>query len=611
MLQLHKHSKAYKFYHQLIAQRRSVFSTDLHYTTPGHPLKYFKDNWDGTIDAQYFEPFQYRSTMPRIITEMKNVGESDPVADPLKQKYDWHHGNTMLKMNACYVETMNERKDQQLNDEVMECPKYLIELAARLANDPDPNFDATYNWYYTGNGNMQIICVNWVDYMLYSVFGTVYLSRFNKDSMTTEREIAAKFNCGKDVTVHETICSPQNIVALRTKQKIFLLKIIETEDKIYFEKLKNLETESSYTGISFDKHQTYILYATAIDSTLEMANMNRMTRKVLKLKQHRDSNINNWNCIIGVERCSYMHVERDAITLYDKRTNNTVTEWTGVKQIVDTTYCNDITIARLCEDSPSLFFATDHHIFLMDTRASRTRDLKAVQRWTHGLKCAATYMSINKADSNKELITISSQWCEDTCVISNYANSVIELCEIKGVTMPYHPPNILDVLKEARLKMLCLDIHNSIENRLVASITGQVVVDQGENFSILSQNSLGDIFFRNLYPEYMNMFIQDDSVQRLHDWSKSYKLDRNIFEVSSIVNMSQVWKKLKKIPDSYSFSPKNAKDYYDESKIYKAFENEELLPELMDAWVDDHNAEETCADQSSLMLNLHYEDSDE
>lgn len=61
----------------------------------------------------------------------------------------------------------------RLNEDVIQVPKCLIDLAAKMENDPDPNLDSTYNWYYAGNGNLQLICVNWVDYLLHSEFSVL------------------------------------------------------------------------------------------------------------------------------------------------------------------------------------------------------------------------------------------------------------------------------------------------------------------------------------------------------------------------------------------------------------------------------------------------------
>lgn len=64
-------------------------------------------------------------------------------------------------------------KYETLNEEVVQCPKHLVEIAAHLDSDPDPYFDAAYNWYYSGSGNLQLICIDWVDYLLHSEFTAV------------------------------------------------------------------------------------------------------------------------------------------------------------------------------------------------------------------------------------------------------------------------------------------------------------------------------------------------------------------------------------------------------------------------------------------------------
>lgn len=65
------------------------------------------------------------------------------------------------------------QKYESLNEEVVQCPKHIVEMAAHLDSDPDPYFNSSYNWYYAGNGNLQIVCIDWVDYLLYSEFTTV------------------------------------------------------------------------------------------------------------------------------------------------------------------------------------------------------------------------------------------------------------------------------------------------------------------------------------------------------------------------------------------------------------------------------------------------------
>lgn len=64
-------------------------------------------------------------------------------------------------------------KYETLNEEVVQCPKHLVEIAAHLDSDPDPYFDAAYNWYYSGSGNLQLVCIDWVDYLLHSEFTEV------------------------------------------------------------------------------------------------------------------------------------------------------------------------------------------------------------------------------------------------------------------------------------------------------------------------------------------------------------------------------------------------------------------------------------------------------
>lgn len=56
------------------------------------------------------------------------------------------------------------------DDEVVSCPKHFVDMAEHLETDPDPYFTDTSNWYYAGNGNMQLVYFNYVEYIICSEF---------------------------------------------------------------------------------------------------------------------------------------------------------------------------------------------------------------------------------------------------------------------------------------------------------------------------------------------------------------------------------------------------------------------------------------------------------
>lgn len=113
---------------------------------------------------------------------------------------------------------------------------------------------------------------------------------------------------------------------------------------------------------------------------------------------------------------------------------------------------------------------------------------------------------------------------------------------------------------------------------------------------------------RTLYPQYMESFIEDDSVQALHEWSQAYKPQRPPFEVSRVVDIANVWRKLRKIPDDYELVPTSEEFLIDEEKMLEAFANSELMPELLDAWKEEERGPDD-DDDESFALNLHFDDS--
>lgn len=418
----------------------------------------------------------------------------------------------------------------------------------------------------------------------------------------------ACFNCGDNEIILETICS-QNIIALRTKYRIFILKIVSEDFKIIIEKIKCSDSELPYTSITFDDHHKNILYATTLDNKLSIINLDRLKARSIKLKGKIASLADNWNTIVGSGRGYYTHATRNSISIYDKRANNVVYVWKDLRSITDEISCNDISVAKHLEGTTSLYFATDHHLFLMDLRFYQGSKPRVVQRWTHGMECVPTYLSYCNFEMNKDIICLSSQWCEDMCLIPNYNDRLIKETDSGGVTIPYRPPSILSTLKDAKQNMLCHDLYNPIDGRLCTAITGVLIMEQGERYDILMQNSLGDITCHALFPEHMESFIDDNSSQNLHNWSKLFKLQKKDFEISSIENIASIWKQLKLSDGLEVEGLLNKKKKLNEEDIKDIFENEEIDIGLQEVWERPSN--ETAIDESSMALKLFFSEDED
>uniref|UniRef100_A0A2A4K6V7 Uncharacterized protein n=1 Tax=Heliothis virescens TaxID=7102 RepID=A0A2A4K6V7_HELVI len=597
-----KKNKIYTLYSQTVRQRRTTagkYHENKHFLIVGHPLNVFSDDWDGGLNSGYFETFPHRSMLPKMITVLKNIDKKDPVTEYMKKKIVWY--DTLIDYKR--IMRLMKRKYEWINDEVLHCPKQLVEIAAHYEGNPDPYFESSYNWYYAGHGNMQLFCYNGWDYVLHSDFSCVYMSHFSMSDLLIN-ETVAKFDCGDDLNILETISS-QNIIALRTKHKIFILKIREFDGIIHFEKIKEMESKFAFTGISFDEYHKNILYVTTLDFYLTIINLDRMTGRSRQLRGNVKTLIDNWSTVLGSERGYFTHVSKSSITLYDKRSNAAFQRWRNVRSITDDVACNDISIASHATDKRLLYFGTDHHLFLMDLRYNKKEKnkLKVVQRWTHGMQCLPTYMKVCKYEYNKELVCLSSQWCEDLCVVSNHSDRLNRNSDISSVTIPYRPPSILEALKDAKEKMLCCDLNNPLEARLCSSITGLSVSDQDDKYHLLMLNSLGDISCHTLCPQDMTAFFEDTSAELLSEWSKSYRREQKELEVSSVLDIRKIWKNLKRIPDDFKlgenkFMRKSCK--FSEQEIFDSFENGELETELLDIWMK--TPAETTKNESSFSL---------
>ncbi|XP_030031559.1 uncharacterized protein LOC115448303 [Manduca sexta] len=579
----HRTQKVYNYFCQVAAQRSASVSYK-HFLFPGHPLNSFSEEWDGGLNSGFFETFFHKSLLPRMITKLRHMEKQDPVTAVMLKKNEWNSHWQKFKSVIGRKQKMYEWKD-----EVLHCPEEFVEMAEHWDNNPDIYFDAAYNWYYAGNGNMHLISLHGDEYLLYSELNCVYLSPFNRNYLTIDYEYEVSYNVGDDIYIFETVVS-QNIIAVRTKYKVSILKLVDSNDGYMIQKLKDMESKLPFTGISFDEYHKNILYVTTLDYKLTIVNIDRMTGRSKQLRGGIESLVNNWSTVIGSERMYYTHVTKNSLTLYDKRTNNAFERWKSIKDIVDDVNCNDISVAKYCKGKPMLYIGTDHHIFLLDMRYNKAENkkVKAIQRWTHGSQCIPTYLSICHFEYNKELICLSSQWCEDMCVVSNYADRLTRHKDISSMMIPYRPPSVFATLNEAQEKMLCTDMHNPIQNRLSTAITGLVSVEQGENYSILMLNSLGDISAHTLCPESMSMFVEDEGIEKFDEWSKMYKVKQKDFVVTHIENIQNVWKSLEQVPPTYKFGERKGVkkvNKFNEQDILDAYENEELDPGLLEVWM--------------------------
>lgn len=390
---------------------------------------------------------------------------------------------------------------------------------------------------------------------------------------------------------------------MRTKYKIFILKTVTQNCELLIETVKCVGSELPYTSISFDDYHKNILYITTLDNKLSIVNLDRLKARSVKLKG-KISMVDNWNTVLGTGRGHYTHVGKKSISIYDKRSNKPVLVWTELRNLTDEIGCNDISVAKFIGEH-SLYFGTDHHLFLMDLRNMNHNDkAKVVQRWTHGMECIPAYISHTSFEMNKELLVLSSQWCEDMCVLPNSSNIIKKEIDSTGIFIPYRPPSILKTLDEARQKMLCNDLYNPIDTRLCTAITGVLIMERAEKYDILMQNALGDITCHTLFPEYMETFIDNDGPQNLHDWSTSFKLPTKTYEVSSVENIASIWQQLKRLPDNFRLEGDlNDKSLFNKSEISEAFENEEVDIGLQEIWLKGQS--ESVVDQSSFALDLH------
>lgn len=98
----HKNSQAFSFYCKTLRQRRTNRENhyNYHFAVTGHPLNAFTEEWDGGLNSMFFEPFTYKSFLPKINSEIKHIDKVDPVTNYMKLKSDWTRDCRNLRLSA-------------------------------------------------------------------------------------------------------------------------------------------------------------------------------------------------------------------------------------------------------------------------------------------------------------------------------------------------------------------------------------------------------------------------------------------------------------------------------------------------------------------------------
>lgn len=579
--------KVYNYVSCLKRQQRQASFNDIleHFTFPGHPLCAYSNTWDGGLPTGYFEKLSHKSMLPCIINEPLHIGEMDPVTKILEDKIKWKHKSTSFKM-VTKAGGKKTKPYRWINDDVLHCPKYFIELAAHLENDPDPFHASKHNWYYAGSGNMITTSINGTDYIIHSDLNCLHISQLFKDTMSIDHKNRISYKC--EDNIFETV-QMLNYIALRSKHKIIILRLVGSEEGMQIEKVKEIKSELPYTSISFDEYHKNILYITTLDFMLTIVNLDRMTCRKLKLKGKFLSLIDNWNSVVGAEREYFLHVSDNALTFYDKRTNKPVQRWKSLKYQSDLVLCNKNLATKYCQGKPLMYLGTTHHLFLMDMRYNSTTKPKSIMRWTHGMRSKLTHIDVGPLENNKDVVCMTSQWAPDMCYLSNYSDILTRYTELNSVTVPYRPPDLLETYNQAQRKGLCCNLYEPIIDRLMMSVTGVSVVQGDESPRILLQNSLGDISCYSLYPEHMAAFIEDDGVEQLYEWTTKLKWEEKPVEVTYVYDISKLWNNLKRIPDSYELGYQRyikRRHNFNEQEIFDTFENGDVDSAFLEAWKD-------------------------
>lgn len=520
-----------------------------HYLIPGHiknNLNQMQDeNFSALLNSEMFQEYPYNCDLPKPLlppSKIKRDNKEDPSLQLLHIKAKIEDDvDRYLKFGKKNFKSLdkNDKNNSKLTEEIKKdkitLPNYVQKTAEILECDPDPDFNGSYNWYYSGGtlngifyGDRNILVFPYMDELI-----AIPIHLKEDFSFKPDYKNAAKISMsGNPFQIVCSVSDQSGRILTRFKNECFLYKIFNLEEKkLQLLKIKNQSSDKPYVSVDLDpwKSENYctvdVNRVIKIWSTKQKSHL--LTGKVLSNNYLED----NW-AFIKYDECEdniLKFIDRHCVHYFDTRLP---IEKATLKMCPTDVYedCESISsYIASCKSEYYSYVGSNHSLCLLDRRAPGNNVIK---KWSHQFKSSPLFTDACFRENN-EFVIIASQLAGETAVVFN--NWISNENTPQSISLPFTPPSMVETLSESQSQGNCLNPH--LKNRLSMCNTGcMTTVDQHEIF-LLTQNSLNDIFYQGIgYLETLNCNSLENvlSLQKLKKWNKQI-LKRNCDIVSPLV----------------------------------------------------------------------------
>ncbi|KAM7350085.1 TATA box-binding protein-associated factor RNA polymerase I subunit C-like [Cochliomyia hominivorax] len=397
-----------------------------------------------------------------------------------------------------------------------------FDMAERLHLQPDPYFDSSYDYYFTG-GNLCFLphsdnIIHAGGEQLQDIMASQFVEiQDDTDTFSLHTVATNKTNENSEIFEFHPLltslnCSRQNCFIARQRN---LISFNYLNDNKQLKSVTQFRTKST-PFISFAQSErdinTFII--TTMKQHVRLYDLNSSAPALVKLYEISPKTPNiSWNTVKPWREHTFLYANEKQFFLIDTRSSPE--QWMEeVTSSLDNLMCDHIS-AVLPSDFNNLFYvATSHKLQCMDIRYLKKFSFSdtdgAICRWSHQLRYAP--LMIDKLRLNKtEYIALSSPIAGDLhiCQLSRERNAQGICLDpstpapkhiYSSTCMPYQPPTLFEAYEHARLGGKCLRPEANLEARIKCCTTGLKFLNSSSNNSksgiglLLTSNSIGDIF---------------------------------------------------------------------------------------------------------------------
>ncbi|KAM0736332.1 hypothetical protein ACS0PU_010293 [Formica fusca] len=576
-----------------------------HHVMPGYNLNKSSciEEWDEESAMGLYQEFPYNCDLPKPLLPPARLSrtvlnEEDPALQLLTLK---NHLKDDMNRTMNYYERHKEEFDvvhkkkikwnRGSNGYNAQIPRYVADVAELLDMDPDPYFEGTYNWYYTG-GSLNYVQLNGSDVLLLPFMGDLVAANIipMKDSiwkpllqnsakcklhgLLYEIRQSENDNTCKILGRHKNQCT---IYMLTNSDNHLLLNEIHRQAS----KVPYVSADLSLTDVNY--HCT--LSAERILSLWDINNIHSINSGPIL---ENNTTYDAWGCIrfqqmdpnvlIYMNRCCLHYF--DIRTSFD-RSCLTLCPKSNLEN------CENLSVEAPSKHNCCRYLGTYHSLLLCDNRSPKHC---VRQKWTHQFKDTPLLAAVTN-NNEKEIIVLSTQRVGENAII---LNTWMGEEESHSFNLPFTPPCIVETLNESQIQGMCLNPY--LRSRFELCNTGSTLITstkKGEVF-YFNQNSIGDIFYQcitheNTLDKYSP--INGKSCYALNMWDKALSAQAEPLvplTFSKKCNMGHIYENFTNKKLCLKSNKKDADDFFEpswkQSLATLGSYIDLLAPELLAVW---------------------------